>query len=166
MFKYEWARTNLNSSVMLLSGVVIGKSKHNEMYTFLWKKHVVLIDDLYLIVIEAEWRFYVSVNQTIIGSDNGLSTVRCQAIITTNTGSLWSSPFGDKSQRNLNQIETIFIEENEFGNVVCKMAPICLGLNLLCCNNGRVVLNIGDTYYLYFISWLGGTHDGCGIKYS
>ena len=102
------------------------------------------------IVIEAEWRLYVWVNQTIVGSDNGLSTVRCQAIIKTNNGSLLSSPLGDKLQRNLNQIEAIFIEENEFENAVCEMAPICLGLNLVCCNNGRVVLKICDNYFFVF----------------
>ena len=33
---------------------------------------------------QVEWRIYESWNQTIIGSDYGLSPLRCQAIIWTN----------------------------------------------------------------------------------
>ena len=44
--------------------------------------------------IEAEWRIYASVNKTIIGSDNGLSPVRRQAIIKTNGGLLFIEPVG------------------------------------------------------------------------
>ena len=41
-------------------------------------------------LIEAEWRIYASLNWVIIGSDNGLSPVRRQAIIWTNAGvKLW-----------------------------------------------------------------------------
>ena len=32
-------------------------------------------------IIEAEWHIYASVSYVTIGSDNGLSTVWCQAII-------------------------------------------------------------------------------------
>ena len=34
-----------------------------------------------IVTIEAEWRIYASLNWVIIGSDNGLSPVRRQAII-------------------------------------------------------------------------------------
>ena len=37
---------------------------------------------------EVEWRIYVSVNWIAIGSGNGLSPMRCQAITWTNTDSL------------------------------------------------------------------------------
>ena len=39
-------------------------------------------------LIQAEWRIYASVNLHIIGSDNGLSPDRRQAIIWTNAGIL------------------------------------------------------------------------------
>ena len=44
---------------------------------------------------EAEWRIYASVNNTIIGSDNGLALTRQQAIVWSNTriliiGPLWT----------------------------------------------------------------------------
>ena len=47
-------------------------------------------------LIEAEWRIYASLNWVIIGSDNGLSIVRRQAIIWTNAGILLIGPLGTK----------------------------------------------------------------------
>ena len=48
---------------------------------------------------------------TTIGSDNDLSPVQCQAIIWTNAGILLIGPLGTN----------IFIQENTFESVVCKM---------------------------------------------
>ena len=58
---------------------------------------------------------------TIIGSDNGLSPGRRQAIIWTNAVILLIGPLGTNfSDRNSN----IFIQENALDNVVCEMASI------------------------------------------
>ena len=70
---------------------------------------------------------------TIIGSDNGLSPGRRQAIIWTNTGILLIGPFRIKLQWNFNRNWNIFIQENAFENIVCEMTSICLGLNVLRC---------------------------------
>ena len=43
-------------------------------------------------LIEAQWRLYVSVQHTDIGSNNGLSPGRRQAIILTNAGMLLTGP--------------------------------------------------------------------------
>ena len=51
------------------------------MDLFPWKFGIILL-------IEAEWHIYASVDQTIIGSNNGLSPGRRQAIIKTNAGIL------------------------------------------------------------------------------
>ena len=59
-------------------------------------------------------------NLTIIGSDNGLSPERPQAIIWTKAGILLIGPLG-KLQWNFNRNSNIFIEENTFENVVCEM---------------------------------------------
>ena len=59
---------------------------------------------------------------TIIGSDNGLSPGRRQAIISSNARFLLIGPFGTKF--NFNQNPYIFIQENAFQNVVWKMAAI------------------------------------------
>ena len=45
-------------------------------------------------LIEAEWRIYASVTLTTIGSNNGLSPGRRQAIIRTNAGMLLMEPLG------------------------------------------------------------------------
>ena len=63
---------------------------------------------------------------TIIGSDNGLSPGRRQAIIWTIAGILLIGPLGTH----------IFSQENAFENVVCEMASICLGLNVLKSHTG------------------------------
>ena len=68
---------------------------------------------------------------TIIGSDNGLSPVRRQAIIWTIAGILLIGPLGTNFSEILIGIQTFSFRENAFGNVVCEMASICLGLNVL-----------------------------------
>ena len=57
---------------------------------------------------------------TVIGSDNGMSPDRRQAIIWTNAEILLIGPFGTKFNRNSN----IFVQENAFESVVCEMAAI------------------------------------------
>ena len=55
---------------------------------------------------------------TIIGSDNGLSLSRRQAIIITNAGMLLIGPLGTNFSEILIEINTFFIHENAFENVV------------------------------------------------
>ena len=57
-------------------------------------------------------------NLTIIGSDNGLSPGRRQAIIWTNAGLLLIGPL------ETNFSEILIIQENAFESVVCEMASI------------------------------------------
>ena len=80
---------------------------------------------------------------TIIGSDNGLSPGRRQAIIRTNAGILLIRPLGTNFSENFNPNSNIFIQVNAFENVVCEKAailsrPQCVNelLSLLCleCN--------------------------------
>ena len=59
----------------------------------------------------------------IIGSDNGLSPGRRQAIIWTNAGIVNWTP-RNKFQWKVNRNSNIFIEENTFENVVCEMLSI------------------------------------------
>ena len=68
---------------------------------------------------------------TIIGSDNGLSPGWRQSIIWTNAGIFLIWPMGTNFSEILIEINTFFIQENAFENVVWKMAAICLGLNVL-----------------------------------
>ena len=68
---------------------------------------------------------------TIIGSDNGLSPGRRQAIIWTNAAVLLIGLVGTNFSGILIWNAHIFIQENAYENVVCEMASICLGLNVL-----------------------------------
>ena len=63
-------------------------------------------------------------NLTIIGSDNGLSPGRRQAIIWTNDGILLIGPMGINFSEILIEIHTFFIQGNAFENDVCKMVSI------------------------------------------
>ena len=61
----------------------------------------------------------------IIGSDNGLSHGRRQAIIRTNAGwNIVNKTLRNKLQWNFNRNSNIFIQENAFESVVCKKAAI------------------------------------------
>ena len=68
---------------------------------------------------------YASVNWVIIGSGNGVSPVRRQAITWTQCWLIVNWTPGKKFQWNLNQNSTIFFQENSFEDVVCRMAAIC-----------------------------------------
>ena len=63
-------------------------------------------------------------NLIIIGSDNGLSPGRRQAIFRINAGILLIGPLGNKLRWNINRSSNIFIQENALENVVCEMASI------------------------------------------
>ena len=58
---------------------------------------------------------------TIIGSHNGLSPERRQAIIWTNAGILLIGPLGTNFSEVLIEIQTFSLKENTFENVVCEM---------------------------------------------
>ena len=63
-------------------------------------------------------------NPTIIGSDNGLSPARCQAIIWTNAGIFVGWTFESTLQWSFDQNSNIFTQESAFEGVVCVMAAI------------------------------------------
>ena len=70
------------------------------------------------------WVMQICVSElTIIGSDNGLSPGRCQAIIWTNAGIMFIWTLGTNFSEILSEIHR-FIQENAFQNVVCQMAAI------------------------------------------
>ena len=60
-------------------------------------------------------------NRVSIGSDNGLTPIRCQAIIQTHTGVLSIGHLGTNFNKNLINIQKLFIHENASENI-CEMA--------------------------------------------
>ena len=68
---------------------------------------------------------------TILGSDNGLSSGRRQAIIWTNAGILLIGPLGTNFSEILIGIQTFSFKEMRLKMSSAKWRPFCLGLNEL-----------------------------------
>ena len=80
--------------------------------------------------------------RTIIGSDNGLSPSRRQAIIWTNAGILLIGPSGTNFSEILIEIITFSFKKMRLKVSSAKWRPCCLGLNVLnhCeVRHGRVI---------------------------
>ena len=71
------------------------------------------------------------VKSTIIGSDNGLSPGRRQAIIWTNAGILLIGPLGTNFIEILIGIQTFSFKKMHLKMSSAKWRPVCLGLNVL-----------------------------------
>ena len=69
-------------------------------------------------------------NLTIIGSDNGLSPGRCQAIIWTNAGIILIGSLGTNLSEILIEILTFSFKKMCLKLSSAKWRPFCLGLNL------------------------------------
>ena len=81
---------------------------------------------------------------TIIGSDNGLSPGRCQAIIRTNAGILLIRPWGTNFSEILIKILIFSFEKMHLKVSSAKRRPFCLGLNVLKVNLPNFVLLFRD----------------------
>ena len=78
------------------------------------------------------WVMHIWVsNLTIIGSDNGLSPGRRQAISWTNAGILLSGPLGTNISEILITIPIFSFEKMGLKVSSAKWRPFCLGLNVL-----------------------------------
>ena len=84
---------------------------------------------------------HICVNKlTVIGSDNGLSPDRRQAIIWTNAGILLIGPLGTNFSEILIGIHTFSFKKMHLKMSSGKCRPFCLGLNVL-----KQVLSLTDT---------------------
>ena len=94
-------------------------------------------------------------NLTIIGSDNGLSPERRQAIIWTNAAILLIGPLGTNFSEILIEIQTFSLKKIRLKMASAKCRPFCLGLNVLTTTrriifNGNVVnTNMFSTFNQY-----------------
>ena len=86
-------------------------------------------------------------NLTIIGSDNGLSPGRRQAIIWTNAGILLIGPLGTNFNEILIEIHTFSFKKMHLKMSSGKWRTFCLGLNVLkagsCFNINAVFFGVG-----------------------
>ena len=84
----------------------------------------------YLVVFEAEWRIYASANYAIIGSDNGLSPLRRQAIIWTSAGLPMIRLLGTNFSAVLIEIQTFSLKKMRLKMPSAQCCPFCLGLDV------------------------------------
>ena len=82
------------------------------------------------LLIEAEWLIYASVQHANIASDNGLLSVRWQAIIWTNAAILSIRPKGIYFSEILFKIQKFSFKEMHL-EASAKWRPFCLGLIVL-----------------------------------
>ena len=88
--------------------------------------------DLILVLTHWGWVTPICVSKlAIIGSDNGLSPGRHQAIIWTNAGILLIEPLRTNFSEILIAIHTFSFKEMHFKMSSGKWRPFCLGLNVL-----------------------------------
>ena len=88
---------------------------------------------------------------TIIGSDNGLSPNRCQAIIWNNAGILLIGPLGTKFSEIWIEIQIFSFKKMHLKISSAKWRPFCFGLNVL-----LALLSV--SHFTPF--WLTGIADG------
>ena len=79
-------------------------------------------------------------NLTIIGSDNGLSPGRRQAIIWTNAGILLIRPLGTNFSEILIEIHTFSFKKMHLKMTSAKWRLFCLSLNVLILRRGSLLL--------------------------
>ena len=81
---------------------------------------------------------------TIIGSDNGLSPGRHQAITWTNAGILLIGSLGTKFSENLIGIQTFSFKKMHLKISSAKWRPSCLGLNVLMIDHCDLIYSTTD----------------------
>ena len=109
-------------------------------------------------------------NLAIIGSDNGLSPGRRQAIILTNAGILSIGPLGTNFSEILIKIQTFSFMKMDLNVSSAKWRPFCVGLNVLmewfvaylspyiCLNQCKIIVNWILKFNVSFFSKLTYLH--------
>ena len=98
----------------------------------------------------------------IIGSDNGLSPDRRQAIIWTNAGLLLIRPLGTNFSEILSEILTFSFKKMRLKVSSAKRRPFCLGLNVYHIRtwkwhpriSAKLAAHWSKNEYIYLYSWL------------
>ena len=108
--------------------------------------------DCYGIVMLTHWgrATHICVSKlTSIGSDNGLSPGRRQAIIWTNTGILLIGTLGINFSEILSEIHTFSFKKIRLKTSSAKWRPFCLGLNeLKCIPLNEIISNMPPEWFI------------------
>ena len=114
---------NINSGSIYVTGVFCSAA--------CWRK---LMNNRYLQYLFTQWGLvtHICVSKlTIIGSDNGLSPDRRQAIIWTSAGLLSIGPLRTYFSENLIKIQQFSLKKMHVKMASAEWRPSCLGLNVL-----------------------------------
>ena len=87
---------------------------------------------------------------TIIGSDNGLSPGRCQAIIWTSAGILLIGSLGTNFSEILIGIQTFSFKKMQLKMSSAKWRPFCLSLNVLSTRTSELIMHSADYVLMPF----------------
>ena len=90
-------------------------------------------------------------NLIIIGSDNGLSPVRRQAIIRTNAGILLIGPFGTNISKILIIIYTFSFKKMNLKMLSAKWRPFCLSFNVL---KSNLIIDMWGIFHKAALKWM------------
>ena len=134
--------------IITYSAVILWRNEFSIKYTYnrhsiahpggwalgcrLWVQYLIYVS--YYIAVLTHWGRVTHIcigKQTVIGSDNGLSPGRRQAIIWTNAGKLLFGPPGTNFGEILIEIHTFSFKKMHFKMSSVKWRPICFGLNVL-----------------------------------
>ena len=102
------------------------------------------------------WVTHICVGKlTIIGSDNGLSPGRRQAIIGTNAGILLIGALGAKFNQILIAVHTCSFKKMHFKLSSAKWLPFCLGLNVwtMYCHLQHPIHHCHDQHRFQSLLW-------------
>ena len=83
-------------------------------------------------LIEAEWCKYALLDKIIIGSDNGLSPIWCQATVWLNADSLLIKPLGKILSEISMKIQYFSCKTKKFQNVIWKSWIFCFSILSIC----------------------------------
>ena len=116
--------------------IALLKASNAENVSIWWRHHVDIhnhLEDSVMFLLTHWGRVtHICVSKrTIIGSDNGLSPSRRQAIIWTNAGILLIGPSGTNFSEILIEIITFSFKKMRLKVSSAKWRPCCLGLNVL-----------------------------------
>ena len=103
-------------------------------------------------------------NLTIIGSDNGLSPQRRQAIIWTNAGILLIGPLGKNFSEIIIEIQTFSLKKIRLKMASAKCCSFRIGLNVLTATKGHYAAIIDDICFRHTIVYRCGLLTPHGFK--
>ena len=147
---YLWSRTKSESIGISNFASLISDNIQFSRSTLLPKSHD-LTGSFVCIQPLTHWGRVIHIcvgNLVIIGSDNGLSPRRRQAIIWTNVGILLIRPLGTNFSEILIRNQTFSFKKIHLKMLFAKWHPSCLGLNVLmkwkCCPS-HCPINTGNS---------------------